>query len=526
MSSAAGFLDFFVLEASDYIEQLDGLLAHAGAMSPDADSLQRLARALRGSATMAKLPAFAELAGAVERIGRAMRDGALTWEPSLAGPLVSAIDDLKILVRAVRSWSPAEDQRASKRANELARLAPESVARASTPSAITGGNYFGTEAANIAAGLELLATRPTDREGGANVLRRVRALRGVAGIREIPMLAEVMEGAETATRPLELGAASLPAESVEMLRASAALLRRIATALREGKQADSAWPERASFERATETLFESERARDRIVPIDQLFFSDGSPNVVSTAPSPPTSPAERFRLEMVSHGEHLRGLVADVRRAPDDAARERLRRELRRSLHVLAGAAESFGEHTVATQLAAREPMLQSLAPDVLETLERIAAELSHAGSGGSDLAMRLAAAAQPRTPATPAAAAPPPAPTAAPPAPARATPASAPMTPRPTPAIASPRVRISGEHLATALDGGLAHLGTIANRALTPPAAALEPPTVPIQVLEYRGRAALERAIEIRDELRRAGGAPSLAALEELYALLDLALG
>jgi len=71
MSSAAGFLDFFVLEASDYIEQLDGLLAHAGAMSPDADSLQRLARALRGSATMAKLPAFAELAGAVERIGRA-----------------------------------------------------------------------------------------------------------------------------------------------------------------------------------------------------------------------------------------------------------------------------------------------------------------------------------------------------------------------------------------------------------------------------------------------------------------------
>ena len=54
-----GYLDFFMLEASDYIEQLDGVLLAGGAHAPDAGALQRIGRALRGSATMAKLNAFA-----------------------------------------------------------------------------------------------------------------------------------------------------------------------------------------------------------------------------------------------------------------------------------------------------------------------------------------------------------------------------------------------------------------------------------------------------------------------------------
>jgi len=57
-----GFLDFFILEASDYVEQLDGLLVVGGDRGPDADTLQRVARALRGSATMAKLTSFSEMA--------------------------------------------------------------------------------------------------------------------------------------------------------------------------------------------------------------------------------------------------------------------------------------------------------------------------------------------------------------------------------------------------------------------------------------------------------------------------------
>jgi len=46
----------------------------------------------------------------------------------------------------------------------------------------------------------------------------------------------------------------------------------------------------------------------------------------------------------------------------------------------------------------------------------------------------------------------------------------------------------------------------------------------VPVEDLVYRGRAALDRAIEVRDELREAGGPPDPAALDELYDLIALA--
>ena len=39
---AGGFLEFFILEASEYVEQLDGLLLRAGSIDPDVDTLQRL----------------------------------------------------------------------------------------------------------------------------------------------------------------------------------------------------------------------------------------------------------------------------------------------------------------------------------------------------------------------------------------------------------------------------------------------------------------------------------------------------
>ena len=124
MAAAPGFLEFFILEASDYIERLDALLLGGKPAGPDGDALQRAARALRGTATMAKLPAFAELAAGVERVGRAIHDGSLRWEPALSGAMIAAIDDLKTLLHATRTWSGAEDKRARDRANELARFVP------------------------------------------------------------------------------------------------------------------------------------------------------------------------------------------------------------------------------------------------------------------------------------------------------------------------------------------------------------------------------------------------------------------
>jgi hypothetical protein len=47
---------------------------------------------------------------------------------------------------------------------------------------------------------------------------------------------------------------------------------------------------------------------------------------------------------------------------------------------------------------------------------------------------------------------------------------------------------------------------------------------TVPVESLFYRGKEALERAIELRDAMRASGAPPDAALLAELFDLLDLA--
>lgn len=555
-SPTSGFLDFFILEASEYVEQLDGLLARASATnSPvDAEALGRNARALRGSATMAKVTPFAELALSLERIGRGLREGAVAWSPALSGALVAAIDDLKILIRSVRSWSPADDQRSSARAAELARIAPPLTPSAPTPTpGAGGGGFFAAESSNIAAGLELLATRPTDRDAAVNVLRRVRALRGVAGIKDVTPLSDVMAGAEQVVRPLELGEGPLDADRIAFLRTAAALLRRAATALREGTPADAPSPERDAFVDALGRFEAREQDSARIVPITQLFYADGGPHVVSASPHPPTTPAERFRLEVVSQGEHLRGLVAEARRANGPTV-DRARRELRHALAALKADAESFGEAEVAELIGAHFDAVKSLDLLSLNALEALAQALASPGEQGERLASRLselkkgrvvdagigeafapspsfstaptpvitpriradAGKAVPMIPSSPPNVAP--VPSTKPPVMPRA---SAPRSQTP---IGAQRVSTPRDTMAV-LDQGIDSLSSLAAQPMSEPVDISEQPLVPIDALLYRGRAAIERAIELREEIRQRGGPASDDTMAELFDLLDLAL-
>jgi hypothetical protein len=74
-------------------------------------------------------------------------------------------------------------------------------------------------------------------------------------------------------------------------------------------------------------------------------------------------------------------------------------------------------------------------------------------------------------------------------------------------------------------LDAGIKTLGTLGHSPLSAPTPLGEQPPVPIDALVYRGRAAIERAREIRDEVRRMGGPVEQEKLGELFDLLDLAL-
>ena len=555
MTAPAGFLDFFVLEAGEYVEQLDALMLTAGTSGPELDALQRAARALRGSATMAKLPAFAEMAAGIERVGHALRSGAVRWEPALAGALVATVDDCKLLLRNVRAWSAADDARSRARIEELSRYAP---ARSATPGtgqpATSDGGFLATEVGNLGAGAELLATRPSDRDAAASVLRRVRAMRGIAGVKDHPSLADVLEATEYAAHPLERGEPRISAERLAVLGAAATVLRGIAAAMRNGTSLDPTSPELVRFAAALDAMQEGETEQERVVPISEFFYQDGGPTVVQPAANPPTSPAERFRLEVVSQGEHLRRLVSDARGARDDLARDNVRRALRQALRGLRQAAESYGERDVAEFVASHNDDVVRLDARALDSLDEIAAMLAQPATSPASLVTRLralqrepaGAVISPASGAAPAVAAeepPPPMPAV----PAQIdTPASAPvMTParpstvappslvpqeRDRPAAAAVAELATGgtapkQALGSLLDAGIASLGALGSAPLVAPSTLPEQPAVPIDVLLYRGRAALERCLEIRDEVRSAGGPVDAETLGELFDLLELAL-
>ena len=554
MTAPVGFLDFFVLEASDYIEQLDALLQGGGEGRPDADALQRAARSLRGSATMAKLSAFAQMAAGMERVGRALREGALEWNVALRGVLVATVDDCKLLLRNVRSWSPADDARAQARIDELTRHAPVRLATPLASATTTGhDSYLATEASNIGAGLELLATRPSDRDAGANVLRRVRALRGIASIKDHPALADVLEAAESAAQPLELGERTLSAERVSLLAAAATVMRAASDAIRGGSTLAQSGTEFARFSTAVEALQDKETGADRVVPIAELFYHDGGPTVVTQAPNPPTSPTERFRLEVVSQGEHLRGLVASARSAHDEPARDRVRRALRNALRSLRQAAESFGERDVAEFVAMHNDAVVQLDTRALDSLDQVAALLAQPAGSDASLGDRIRSVRASRgTPAAGIAQAPvspPAAPTAMPqaavvqppivqpavvqppvvqkPTPATSAPVrpSAPTPPRPATPARAGTPAAGTIALGDLLDRGIRTLDTLPKTPLSNPVAIPEQPPVPIDVLLYRGRAAVERARALRDEARRSGEPMGPEQLAELFDLIDLAL-
>ncbi|MDB4917265.1 MAG: Hpt domain protein [Gemmatimonadetes bacterium] len=506
-----GYLDFFILEAGDYVQQLDAVLLDAASNEPDVQGLQRVARALRGSATMAKLTSFSELAAGIERVGRALHEGALTWNVGLSGVLVSAVDDCKVLLHNVRAWGDADEVRARRRIRELSGYAAaRDLTPLATPTMQGHDSYLANEAANIGAGLELLATRPSDRDAAVNVVRRVRALRGIASVKDHPAFAEVLEASEQAAHHLEAVNAHASAERVALLSAASNLLRAHAFAMRSGNSVDDATPESSGFNAALDALQASVRQAERIIPIASLFYQDGGATIVETSSHPPMTPAQRFRVEAVSHGEHLARLVGEARAAADDAARDRARRGLRQALNALSATAESFGADRVASFVAAQHDGAGQLDKGSLEILEDIASLLVEPGSDTASLDVRFNALRAARTSAEIAAST-----------------ASLPPVAMPALALAAAAADATPASVKRAdlLAVGLKNLGGLSKTPLSAPIAVEEQPPVSIDVLLYRGRAAIERCVEIRDGARRNGGNLDADARDELFDLLDLAL-
>ncbi len=519
-----GLLDFFTLEASEYVEELDGLVSRASSAAPDPALFGRTVRALRGSATMAKVEGVATLAVALERLAKQVKDGQLPWDAASRGVAISAIDDAKILIRAVRTWGAAEDARVAERVAEIDRIAPRGKTAAPQK---TGNAYLAAAAADAAAGLLAFAENPGAPDGLAAVMNKVRAMRGVAALKDLPPLAEVVDAVDAAAKAIEIGHDSATSERRRLFRAAARVLLEGGDAVRAGGSPPLDSVAVREFAHASATLSAGAGDGDDVVPIAALLAT--GENVVQPSTNPPTTAAQRFRLEVVSQAEHLRRLVADGRAAADAATRERLSRELRGAVRALARAAQSFGAVEISNLFIAAERSAADLAGGALDVLDRAAMLLSAndaapAAMAGQFVALSAELSASAGRPASTT----PPSESAA--RPVSTTPAAArPQTPvamrAATPAPSAPAaVAPSGQALHQLLSTGIAGLAPLGEERLAAPLVGDEDDVIPVEDLLFRGKDALQHALQLGDQLRAGTAAPDAETLAELYDLLQLA--
>ena len=553
-----GMSDFFALEAGEYLDRLDALLQAAA--PPAADELVRLARALRGSALMANQQPIARAAGGFEALARGVREGRRPWDPATKQIATRAVDDLKIFVRKAATWNEADTAKAEALASQLEQWGgrPSAQVRAAEALGLDAGAraFVAREGAAIASALDragrALRTNPMAHDPLQHVLKALQPLRGLAALNDLPPLPDLLEGIEQTVGEVSRASGAPPAgigDTIAELFQMAATS--IAHAAREVAERGRPDPESAEFRRFAALLVRFMQSEPDIVPIENVatIVRRGTPPAGESA-----RPATLGRLELVSHGEHLRQAADSLERAPSAT-----QRELR--AHTLAGtfrALGSAGEGAVAERVAefaqaARDAVTSGLAvnqPTLFAAELRRAGEILSASSAGDEtapaaalaavtLAVRRLGGAAGAEPVRPA---PAPGPPRAPvPPPPPTTPADR-APPRVSGATRAPSLQarqpLIGAESATDIVGtwtryqqlvaagvGPASLeeliaGTIVHR---PRGNGSEP--VDIRTLLYKGARARERVQELREAAKRASGDALRAIIDEVCDLVVLAI-
>jgi HPt (histidine-containing phosphotransfer) domain-containing protein len=114
---------FFQQEATEYLDRLDQVIAAAADGPPDLGAFLAHARALRGSASMARLDGLAELAATVERVGAAVRDEVVHWDQRLQFAVRGALAELRALVERAPEWGEPELRRSRQQSVALGAVA-------------------------------------------------------------------------------------------------------------------------------------------------------------------------------------------------------------------------------------------------------------------------------------------------------------------------------------------------------------------------------------------------------------------
>lgn len=116
--------EYFVSEATEYLDQLEALLALPG--RPDLDQLLRLAHGVRGSAQMAGAETLAMVAERLEDGVRSVQAHHVVWSDDIRQLSAQTVADLKILLRASNRWGALEEVRVRQAIDRWSEAEPSS----------------------------------------------------------------------------------------------------------------------------------------------------------------------------------------------------------------------------------------------------------------------------------------------------------------------------------------------------------------------------------------------------------------
>ncbi len=575
MTQPLGIDDFFSLEAGEYLDRLGALVA--GPAAPNAEEVVRFTRALRGSALMANQAPIARAASGLEHVLRGYRDGRRPWDDSLAALARNAVTGLRDLVSRARNWTAEDTSQAERLAGQLESAAGGGGGpiTAPVPALSEAGvrAFLAREAAAVGSVLDQAArgsASPASPEVAQAILRRMQPLRGLAALADHPPLPELLDGVERSVAELSRLEIQPEAGSARLAAAATALAR----AARDIAERGRPDPEGAEFRHFAELLRAEDEAPSPVVPIESLFYDHEEGVVERHSVLRTPLAAEMAAAMVVSRGEHLCQAADEIVKASSAAQRDVRLHVLLGDLRTLtadfpaglgqpveafATAARSAISRGAAARSHARFAALITTAGELLrgfthttqpaaltEALKPSIDGLGLLGTSGASLAVTA-----PRTGIVLPPTAPEPVPidtllddesdvvpieSLAPDEPA---PAPAPRVAAPSAAAPVVAAGADGWDLAASFSlyesliaGGGAVAAPAAAVAAPPPpkVAPAEPAVVDIATLCYRGRSAVARAAEVRQQLRVVLGATATPTaiqplVDELADLVELAL-
>jgi len=319
--------EYFLTESQEYLDRLDTL---GGSGQPDADELLRTARALRGSAQMARADRVRRVAATLEAAAREVQSGQRGWDEDVQRRLRETVADLRTLAAAGDDApeSGSRMQTALDRWQEIGVTAPATGGVGGEPAQDELRDYVRTEVRGVVQELDralpALARAPMGREPLKAILRRQRALLGAAGLERFSAIAEALQAVDDATRAIARRNIAVDGDWMTLYRAAHDVLA-------------AADPDQPGVE--PPALLEMRSMRSRLLG-----------GQAEEAPQPPPAPSTGepveviafFRTEsdkLLDRIERMAGAFA----AATEERRTQLRGELRSALNALRDTSRTFG---------------------------------------------------------------------------------------------------------------------------------------------------------------------------------------